>query len=71
MFGDDLKLYSSNDGNKFEIQSDVSNIGKWSKKWQLPLETNKCHMLCLGNQADTITRYHLQDEKRIAKQTSQ
>ena len=26
MFADDLKLYSSNDGNKVEIQSDVSNI---------------------------------------------
>ena len=64
MFADDLKLYSSNDGNKIEIQSDVSNIGKWSKQWQLPLNANKCHVLYLGNQTDTSTRYHLHDEKK-------
>ena len=64
LFADDLKLYSSSDGNKVEIQSDVSSIGKWSKQWQLPLNTNKYHVLYLGNQTDTLPIYHLPNERK-------
>ncbi len=63
IFADDLKLYSSRIKNQTEIQSDITNVGKWSKQWQLPINIGKCRVLHLGNKNQN-TRYHLHDEKQ-------
>ena len=30
------------------LQQDLSNLGKWSKKWQLPFNAEKCKVMHLG-----------------------
>ena len=48
IFADDIKLYT-----KANIQYDISKACDWSKKWQLPLKSQKCKELQLGNRKDS------------------
>ena len=52
IFADDAKLYrnmSSND-NHPTLQHDLQQLEKWSEKWQLRFNLNKCKVMHLGRQ---------------------
>ena len=52
LFADDPKLYrnmSSND-NPPTLQHDLQQLEKWSEKWQLRFNLNKCKVMHLGRQ---------------------
>ena len=51
-----LTYHVSNDD---KIQSDISNIEKWSSTWQLRLNNEKCHFLQLGRKKTEETSYNL------------
>ena len=59
MFADDVKLYSKAKDNHARIQFDISKVCDWSKKWQLPLNSQKCKELRLGISKDSAEAYIL------------
>ena len=44
LFADDTKLYRviKNEEDKLQLQEDLNNLQKWSEKWQLPFNVEKC-----------------------------
>ena len=50
MYADDAKIYGRADTqqDRTKIQEDVEAVERWTKKWQLPLNTKKCKILHLG-----------------------
>ena len=50
LFADDTKLYRviKNEEDKLQLQEDLNNLQKWSEKWQLPFNVEKCKVLHLG-----------------------
>ena len=51
-FADDLKVYQAIDadfGNCNLIQNDLDNILKWSVKWELLVNLDKCNLVCFNN----------------------
>jgi Reverse transcriptase (RNA-dependent DNA polymerase) len=51
MFADDLKLYTvltTSGGDSF-LQEALNKLCAWAKDWQLPISTQKCHILHIGN----------------------
>ncbi len=51
MFADDTKIFrriSSRD-DSIELQSDITKLEKWSDLWLLRFNSDKCHVLTLGN----------------------
>ena len=59
MFADDIELYTTEKDNHARIQYDISKVCDWSKKWQLPLNSQKCKELQLGNRKDSAEAYFL------------
>ncbi len=59
MFADDIKLYSKAKDNHARIQYDISKVCDWSKKWHLPLNSQKCKELRLGISKDSAEAYIL------------
>ena len=52
LFADDAKVYrniSSNDDPP-TLQHDLQQLGKWSERWQLRFNSNKCKVMHLGRQ---------------------
>ena len=51
IFADDSKLFGSvaTSQDREYIQEDLQKLGKWSLKWQLPFNVNKCKVLHLGS----------------------
>ena len=52
LFTDDAKIFRSvdlrdNEGN-LRLQADLDKLCEWSKKWQLPFNTEKCTVLHIG-----------------------
>lgn len=50
LFTDDAKLLSKINSYKDceELQIDLNKIYKWSKRWKIQFNTNKCHVLEIG-----------------------
>ena len=53
LFADDAKIFRSvdlrdNEGN-LKLQADLDKLCEWSKKWQLPFNTDKCKVLHIGS----------------------
>lgn len=50
-FADDTKLgINAADPNSIlELRQDLVKIGEWSEKWQMPFNTDKCHVLHVGS----------------------
>ena len=44
MFADDLKIYNKSFNHDI-VQMDINNMLKWSSKWCLYINTNKCNVL--------------------------
>ena len=59
MFADDIKLYTKANDNHARIQYDISKVCDWFKKWQLPLNSQTCKELQLGNRKDSAEAYFL------------
>ena len=47
MFADDLKIYNKSFNDDI-VQTDINNMFKWSSKWCLYFNTNKCNVLHSG-----------------------
>jgi len=60
LFADDTKLYaevmSSNDSEK--IQEDLNSLAKWSDKWQLKFNADKCKSMHIGR-GNPKQEYHM------------
>ena len=56
LFADDCKLYGMV-ANDNRMQFDLSNLEKWSEKWQLPFNASKCKVMHFGFQNER-TDYH-------------
>ena len=50
LFADDTKLHRAikNEEDKLQLQEGLNNLQKWSEKWQLPFNVEKCKILHLG-----------------------
>ena len=50
IFADDTKIFAdvSKTAGQESLQSDLHNATKWSQKWQLPFNVNKCKVLHIG-----------------------
>ena len=50
LFADDTKLHRAikNEEDKLQLQEALNNLQKWSEKWQLPFNVEKCKVLHLG-----------------------
>ncbi len=49
-FSDDTKIGNSiiTDQDRMSLQEDLRKISEWSKRWEMPLSVNKCHILQVG-----------------------
>ena len=67
MFADDTKIFrqvaSSEDSKR--LQQDLDRLEKWSDTWQLHFNTDKCHVLTLGNfeNIDHACRYTISNSE--------
>ena len=59
IFADDTKIYSPSRNNN-SIQKDLDELQKWSEKWQLPFNTNKCKCMYYGKN-NPKCKYYLND----------
>ena len=50
IFADDTNIFAdvSKTAGQESLQSDLHNATKWSQKWQLPFNVNKCKVLHIG-----------------------
>ena len=64
LFADDCKLYGVVNDSENKLQTDLSNLEKWSKQWQLPFNESKCKVMHFGlkNQHQS---YQLNDQTLI------
>ena len=61
MFADDCKLYGAvNQVNL--MQADLTNMERWSEKWQLPFNASKCKVMHLGTNNERM-KYVLYDRQ--------
>jgi ribonuclease P/MRP protein subunit RPP40 len=53
MFADDTKIWKviKDDKDKETLQSDLDNLMKWSAKWLLKFNQDKCKVMSVGNQS--------------------
>ena len=53
LFADDAKIFRSvdlrDDEGNLKLQADLDKLCEWSKKWQLPFNTDKCKILHIGS----------------------
>ena len=65
MFADDTKIWciikEIDDG--LMLQSDLGNLVKWSDKWLLKFNTEKCKVMHLGHKLNT--QYYMKEEGAI------
>ena len=55
MFTDDCKISSLNQKNVNKLQVDLTNLERWSKKWQLPFNPSKCKVMHFGKKNPKTT----------------
>ena len=60
LFADDCKLYGRAGTSENKLQHDLSNLEKWSKRWQLPFNASKCKVMHFGYHNPNHL-YHLND----------
>ena len=48
LFADDCKLYGAVKSDNCSMQEDLTNMYKWSKRWQLPFNETKCKVMHIG-----------------------
>ncbi len=50
-FADDTKIRNSSTtaaSDRMSLQEDLRKVLKWSEKWKMPFNINKCHILRIG-----------------------
>ena len=60
MYADDIKLYNTTI-NAHILQNDLNKIYKWSEKWGIPLNSNKCVVMHVGKKNPEFC-YRMQGE---------
>ena len=50
MYADDLTVYAivNNINDRIKLQNELNNLLEWSKKWQLNINFDKCHVIHIG-----------------------
>ena len=50
MYADDLTIYAivNNINDRIKLQNELNNLLEWSKKWQLNINFDKCHVIRIG-----------------------
>ena len=61
LFADDTKLYNtvSTPAQINDLQDDLNNLHRWSERWQLPFNEDKCKVLHIGKR-NPEGNYHMQ-----------
>ena len=51
LFADDCAIFHEIGSNAdcIPLQNDLSKLHRWTQKWQLPLNTSKCKVMCISN----------------------
>ena len=51
LFADDCAIFREIGSNAdcISLQNDLSKLHRWTQKWQLPLNTSKCKVMCISN----------------------
>ena len=51
LFADDTKIFRqiSTKNDALRLQDDIDSLTRWSEKWLLKFNTDKCHVLSLGH----------------------
>ncbi len=64
-FADDTKIGNSiiTDHDRMNLQEDLRMISKWSQRWEIPFNVNKCHILQVGARNKKF-EYEMNDTKR-------
>ncbi len=68
LFADDAKLLKrvrKKDGEM--LQKDLNNIAKWSHKWEMELNVNKCKVMEFGKGRNRVTGDHCLGNKQLSK----
>ena len=57
MYADDLTIYAivNNESEKHKLQSELNELCKWTDKWQLSINFNKCSVLHFGYKDNNFT----------------
>ena len=65
LFADDAKIFRSvhHSSDYTELQEDLNELTKWSTRWQLPFNIDKCKSLHMGKNNKKLT-YEM-DEKKL------
>ena len=71
LFADDTVLYltiaSQTDSHK--LQTDLNNLAKWKKRWQMQFHADKCQVLRITNKRKPIIFNYNQDDHILATVT--
>ena len=69
LYADDMKIFTGivSEGNCKQLQQDIDTIVKWTAKWQLELNADKCKALTIyGKHNQNTTRvYHITDNSGV------
>ena len=60
-FADDTKIFRTikSESDVKILQQDLQKISEWSETWQMELNTDKCHVMTIGNKNGKCTSYTL------------
>ncbi len=63
-FADDVKIRNSisTEHDRMSLQEDLRKISKWSQRWEIPFNVNKCHILQVGTRNQNF-EYEMNDTK--------
>jgi len=66
IFADDAKFYRHIEHHEDQefLQLAINALHQWSEKWQLSLNSNKCHVVSYGRTIDTSTVYTIMDKNQ-------
>ena len=64
LFADDAKIFRSvhHSSDYTELQEDLNELTKWSTRWQLPFNIDKCKSLHMGKNNKKLT-YEMDGKK--------
>jgi len=68
IFADDAKFYQhiEHPEDQESLQLAINELHRWSQKWLLSLNSNKCPVVSYGRTTDTSTVYTIMDKNQQA-----
>ena len=64
LFADDTKIYNTSENSKI-LQEDIDTLERWTEKWNLYFNTEKCKMLHIGKRNPKIGYKMKKKEKNL------